>query len=133
MEELLKKHQNIRFSGDGASHQNVAADRTIKTEVTMARTMLMPAALRFPKDTISTDIWPMTIYYAVWVYNRIPGMQYVLSAIEIWSRSRFDTVSETHGKFYVWDCPTYFLEPKLQKPGENIPRWDIRSQIRVNI
>ena len=51
MEELLKKHQNIRFSGAGASHQNGSAKRAIKTVVTMARTMLMHAALRFPEDT----------------------------------------------------------------------------------
>ena len=32
---LLKKKQNIRFSGAGASHQNGAAERAIKTVVTM--------------------------------------------------------------------------------------------------
>ena len=41
MEELLKKQQKIRFSGAGASHQNGAAERAIKTVVTMASTMLM--------------------------------------------------------------------------------------------
>ena len=48
MEELLKKQQKIRFSGAGDSHQNGAADRAIKTVVTMERTMLMHAALRCP-------------------------------------------------------------------------------------
>ena len=47
----------------------------------------MRAALRCPEDTLSTDIWPMAMDYAVWVYNRIPDIQSVLSAIEIWSRS----------------------------------------------
>ena len=41
MEELLKKQKNIRFSGDGTSHQNGAAERAIKTVVTMERNMLM--------------------------------------------------------------------------------------------
>ena len=59
MEELLKKQQNISFSDAGASHQNVAAERAIKTVVTMARTMLMHAALRCPEDKLSTDLWPM--------------------------------------------------------------------------
>ena len=35
MEELLKKQQNIRFSGAGASHQNGVAERAIKTVVIM--------------------------------------------------------------------------------------------------
>ena len=66
---MLKKQQKIIFSGSGASHQNRAAERTIKTVVTMARTMLMHAALRCPEDTFPTDIWPMAMDYAVWVYN----------------------------------------------------------------
>ena len=81
MEELLKKQKNIRFSGAGASHQNGATERAIKTVVTMERTMLMHAALRFPEDTFSTDLWPMAMYYAVWVYNWTPDMQSGLSAI----------------------------------------------------
>ena len=67
MEELLKKHQKIGFSGDGASHQNGAAERAIKTVLTMAIAMLMHAALRCPEDTLSTDLWPMAMNYNVWV------------------------------------------------------------------
>ena len=65
MGELLKKQQNIRFSGAGASHQNGAAERAIKTVVAMARTMLMHAALRCPEETFYTDIWPMEMYYSI--------------------------------------------------------------------
>ena len=93
MEELLKKQQKMRFSGAGASHQNGVVERAIKTLVTMERTMLMNSALRCPEDTLSTDLWPMTMDYAVWVYNRTHDMQSELSAIEIWSRSRFELVS----------------------------------------
>ena len=113
MEELLKKQQKIRFSGDGASHQNGEAYLSINTVVPMARTKLMNAALRCPEYAMSTDIWPMAMDYAVWVYNRTPDMQSGLSAIEIWSRSRFEPVLETLSNFHVWGCPTYVLEPKL--------------------
>ena len=74
----------------------------------------------------------MAMDYDVWVYNRIPGMQSGLSAIEIWSMSKFEPVSETLSNCHVWGCPTYFLEPKLQKPGVNIPKWDTRSRNGVN-
>ena len=60
-------------------------------------------------------------------------MQSGLSAIEIWLRSRFEPVSETLSNCHVLGCPTYVLEPKLQKPGVKIPKWDPRSRRGVNI
>ena len=71
--------------------------------------------------------------YAVWVYNRIPDMQSGLSTAEIWPSSMFDPVSETLKNFHVWGFPTYILEPRLQKPGVNIPKWYHRSRIGVNM
>ena len=81
MEWLYKKQQNISFIGSGASHQNGAAERAIKVVFTMRRTMLMHAALRCPKDTLSTDIWPMmygstigsltfSLYYLLFKYGQ---------------------------------------------------------------
>ena len=66
--------QNIKFSGAGSSYQNGAAERSIKAVVTMARTMLMRAALRCTEEKLSTDIWPMDMDYAVWTYNWIPDI-----------------------------------------------------------
>ena len=74
----------------------------------------MHDALSCPEDTLSTDILPMSMDYSVWVYNQICDMQSGLSAIEIWSRSMFEPVSETLSRFNVWGCLTYFLEPNFQ-------------------
>ena len=60
-------------------------------------------------------------------------MQSGLSDIEIWSRSRFESVSETLSNCHVWGCPTYVLEPKFQNTGVKIPKWDPRIQIGVNM
>ena len=60
-------------------------------------------------------------------------MQSILSATEIWSRSRFEPVSETLSNCHVWGCPTHVLEPKLQKPGVKIPKWDPMSRRGVNM
>ena len=54
MEELLKKYQNIRFSGNVASNKNDSTERTIKMVVNMESTMLMQAVLICPKDTLFT-------------------------------------------------------------------------------
>ena len=133
MEDLLKKQQHITFSLAVTSHQNGAAERAIKTVVTMERTMLMQATLICPEDTLYTDLWPTAMDYAVWVYNLTPDMQSGLSAIEIWSSSRFEPVSETLSNCHVWVCPTYVLEPKFQKPGVKIPKWAPRSLRGVKI
>ena len=95
--------------------------------------MLMHAVLRFPEDILSTDLWTMEIDYAVWICNRTPDMQSGLFAIEIWSRSRFEPVSETLSNCHSWGCPTYVLEPELQKPGVKIPKWYPRSRRGVNM
>ena len=60
-------------------------------------------------------------------------MQSRLSAIGIWSRSRFEPVSETLSNCHGWGCPTYVLEPKLQKPGVKIPKWAPSSRRGVNM
>ena len=49
-------------------------------------------------------------------------MQYILFAIEIWSRSSLEPVSETLSNCRVWGCPTYVLEPNFQKPVVKIPK-----------
>ena len=93
----------------------------------------MHAVLICPEDTLSTDIWTMTMDYAVWVYNRITDIQSGLSAIEVLPRPRFEAVSETLGNYHFRGCPTYVLEPNFQKPGLKIPGWDPRSRSGVNI
>ena len=90
--------------------------------------MLIHAVIRCPKETLSNVILPMEMYYYVWLYNCIPDTQSGLSAIEIWSNSRFEPVSETLSNCRVWGCPTYALEPKFYNPGVKIPKWDTRSQ-----
>ena len=73
------------------------------------------------------------MYYDTWVYNLTPDMQSGLSAIEIWSRSRFDPVWETFNNCHVWCFPTYVLEPNLHSRGVKIPKWDTRSRRWVNM
>ena len=47
MVDMLKNHKKIRFSGDGASRKNGAAEHAIKTVVTMSSTMLIYDVLVF--------------------------------------------------------------------------------------
>ena len=128
MSQLLEDNQQIRFSGAGAAHQNGVAERGIQTVVKMARTMLIHAAMRSPQGTITAELWPMAIDHAVWIYNRIPRMDSGLSTFELWSRSSFLPTKEILSTCHVWGCPSYVLEPKLQKGGSHIPKWAPRSR-----
>ena len=60
-------------------------------------------------------------------------MQYGLYAIEIWSMSRFEPVSETLRNCHVWGFLINVLEPNLHKPGVKIPKCYPRIQRRVNM
>ena len=95
LEELFGEQKKIRFTGAGTSYQNGTAERIIKTLVTMTRTILMHSALRSTEDTFSTDLWRIEMDYDVWIYNWIPYTHYGSYAIDIWTNSRFEPVSET--------------------------------------
>ena len=65
----------------------------------------------------------MEIDHSVWLYNWIPNTHNLLAPNEVWYCSIFDPVSDTLWNYHVWRCPTYVLEPKIQKSGVNIPKW----------
>ena len=80
MEDLSKKQKNINFSGDGAKHKNWAAQRAIKTVVTMLRTMLMHDALRCPEDTFPLIFgqWKCIMRYGSTIGSMICSLDYPL-------------------------------------------------------
>ena len=118
----------ITLSGAGAAHQNGVAKRAIKMVVSIACTMMLHAAMRSPEGTITTELWPMAMDHAVWIYNHIPKADTGLSPMQHWMQSTFKDTKMTLNNLHVWGCPTYVLEPKLQKPGVKIPKWAPRSQ-----
>ena len=65
MEGLFKKHQKIRFSGAGASHQNGAAESAIKTVVNTESVILMQSWMICHKEKLYIDFGKLkcnTIY-----------------------------------------------------------------------
>ena len=69
----------------------------------------------------------MAMYHATWIYNQIPKPDTGLSPLQHWTQSTFDDVGTTLSNLQVWGCPTYVLEPRLQKPGVKILKWAPRS------
>ena len=132
LDELSQRQQRVRFAGTGTGHQNGVAERGIKTIVQMARTMLLHAAMRSPDGFVRTDLWPMAMDHATWIYNHLPKMDSGVSPMELWSRSITST-ADLLMDCHVWGCPVYVLEPKLQKSGIKIPKWDPRSRRGLNM
>ena len=94
MAHLSSKGKTVTFSGFGTAYQNAVAERAIETVVYMARTMMIHAAMRSPENTITSDLWPMAMEYAVWIYNHLPKSDTGLSPDEIWTRSQFTSTKE---------------------------------------
>ena len=68
MEVVLHQDQKVRFSRVGAAHQNGIAEWAIRTIMTMARTMLLHAAMHAP-DLVTKELCPMAMNHVVWLHN----------------------------------------------------------------
>jgi hypothetical protein len=68
-------NQKYSFGGVGAKHQNGVAERNIKTVAQWARANMLHLATHWPQHANST-YWPQAINYAVWVFNRLPNMEF---------------------------------------------------------
>ena len=116
--------QVTRFAGVGAHHHNGHAERGIQTIMSIARAMMIHAAIRWP-DMADTSLWPMAVQHAVFLWNHVPSPTHGLSPADIFTRKTFP-----HAKFqdmHVWGCPVYALEKKLHD-GNKLPRWAPRSK-----
>lgn len=59
---LAKYQQIIHFAGTGAHHHNSIAERSIRTIMSISRTMLLHAAIHWPEMADAT-LWPMAVDY----------------------------------------------------------------------
>ena len=62
-DELGNDGEGLTLSGVGAHHQNAMAERAIGTVMSMSRTMMLHAKIRWPQ-AVSTKLWPMAVKHA---------------------------------------------------------------------
>ena len=115
--------QKIRFAGVGAHHQNGHAESAIGIVMSMARTMMLHAAVHWP-DMADPSLWPMAVHHAVYLYNHLPDPSTGLSPHDLFSRTRWP-LKHLHD-MHVWGCPVYSLDKSIAD-GKKIPRWQTRS------
>eukprot|EP00957_Ditylum_brightwellii_P164236 12503961-Ditylum_brightwellii.AAC.1 len=80
--------KSIRFSGDGAAHQNGIAERNIKAICDKARVLMIHATIYSEEGIISEELWPMAMNHAAWLFIRIPKMESTYSSLELFSSSK---------------------------------------------
>ena len=121
--------QTLRFAGVGVHHHNGVAERSIQTVMSIARTMLLHAALHWP-EVSDSQLWPMAVAQAVFLFNHVPDPTTGLSPDDIFGRTRWEL--SRLNDIHVWGCPVYVLDKQI-RDGKSIPRWKPRSKRGVYV
>ena len=72
MAHLRQFSQISRFAGVGAHHHNGVSERAIQTIMSIARTMMLHAAIHWP-DMADPSLRPMAVQHAVFLHNHVPS------------------------------------------------------------
>ena len=126
----LSEYKQIHsFAGVGAHHHNGTAERAIQTIMSIARTMMLHAAIHWPAVS-DTRLWPMAVDQAVYLYNHVPDETTGLAPIDLFARIRWPQ-SKFHD-LHVWGCPVYVLDNTIVD-GKKLPRWKPRSKRTIYV
>ena len=127
-DELARLGQGMTLSGVGAHHQNAVAERMIGVTVSMARTMMLHAKMRWPK-AVTTKLWPMALKHAQHLINHLPDTNNVCPMDLILKTT---VPRQALMNMHVWGCPSFVLDPKLQDGG-HIPKFEPRARQGLNL
>ena len=127
--KVAASEQALRFAGVGAHHQNGNAERAIQTIMSVARTMMLHAAIHWP-DVADTALWPMAVAHAVFLHNHVPNPTTGLAPGDVFTKSRWE--QRKFHDVHVWGCPVYVLDSKISG-GMKLPRWTPRSVRCINV
>ena len=72
MAHLRQFSQISRFAGVGAHHHNGVAERAIQAIMSIARTIMLHAAIHWP-GMADPSLWPMAVQHAVFLHNHVPS------------------------------------------------------------
>ena len=116
--------QIIKFAGAGAHHHNGIAERSIRTIMSISRTMMLHSAIHWP-IVANAALWPMAVAHAIYIWNHVPSVTTGLSPSDIFTKTRWP--NKRYHDLHVWGCPVYVLD-KTISDGQKIPRWKPRSR-----
>ena len=88
----------------------------------MARTFMVNVSLNWTGNSVNnTNLWPLAVNHAVWLYNRIPNRKTGFTPLERLTGAKSDhrDLQRTH----VWGCPAFVLESRLANE-QKLPKFD---------
>lgn len=116
--------QISNFTAAGAHQRNAIAERSIRTIMSIARTMMLHSAIHWPEMSDAT-LWPFAVDYAVYLFNRMPDPSTGLSPLDVFSKTRWP--QRRFQEMHVWGAPAYLLDKKIAD-GMKLPKWSPRSE-----
>jgi hypothetical protein len=122
VKQIREHGQRIRYCGANAHDKNGVAERAVQSLSNMARAMLLHLSVHW-KNGIDSSLWPMAVTYATYLYNHLPNASDMCPA-DLFTGSTVPR--HCLQDIYVWGCPVYTLDPKLQA-GQKLPCWEPRS------
>ena len=123
-------NQTLDFCGVDAHHQNGIAERTIRTIIESARTMLLHAIHKWSTE-IKFDLWPFAVRHAVTIYNNVPRNDLNwCTPDEIFGgmtnpedRKQYSLLKELK----TFGCPVFVLDRKSTRT-KRLNKWNERSR-----
>ena len=118
----VREHsQKLSYCGVNAHHKNGVAERAVRTVSECARALMLYAACHWDSE-VTSDLWPMAINYATYIYNHLPNEKGI-APIDLFTEVTAPKLRD----FYVWGAPVFVLHSILQA-GKKLPRWQPRSR-----
>ena len=106
--------QVSHFAGVGAHHHNGVAERNIQTIMSMARTMMLHAAIRWC-DTADTTLWPMAVDHAVYIHNHLPNRKNGLAPLDISQALNGPPTNAMVSKYGEVPCMSWILPCRMER------------------
>ena len=115
--------QIICFAGTGEQHHNGMAEHAIQMIMLLARTMMLHAAIHWPKQA-DPAFWPMAVTHTMYLYNHVPRTELGVCLANLftcthWAQQKFHDC-------HVWGCPVYMLDKHLS--NGKLPHWKPHSK-----
>ena len=120
--------QIICFAGTGAHHHNGTKECAIQTIMSMARTMMLHAAIHWP-DVSDPSLWLMAVRHAVYLFNHMPSTETGISPADLFTHTQWKQCK--FHDLHVWGCPLLYVLDKHIANGKKLPHWKPQSKCAI--
>ena len=107
-------------------HHNGAAEKTIQTIMSIARTMMLHSAIHWP-EVSDPSLWPIAVQYATYLYNKVPDPSTGIA--QMISSPRHDGSNESSMTFMFGDVhSTLWTRQSLMERNSHIGNQELHEE-----